>query len=120
MTTTQITNISHLLDLDAYAGDFLTDYDMDAVRADYLAQLNHDIPDGIVVYTNGDVIAEIKLAGVARQLDWRLLADGIDAAPIFERHDVTSRIREVPSATEEPSSFGLGPWLSGPYTVERF
>ena len=86
-TTTQITNIAHLLDLTAYAGDFINDYDMDAVHADFLDQLNRDAFDGITIHANGDVIADVRMAGIARQIDWQSLVDGIDAAPIFESHD---------------------------------
>jgi hypothetical protein len=88
-TTTQITNIAHLLDLTAYAGDFIADYDMDAVHAEYVAALNESAGAGITVHANGDVIAEIDRADVARDIDWKALADGIDAAPIFERHDLS-------------------------------
>lgn len=91
MTTTQITNIAAKLDLTAYAGDFIADYDMDAVHADYVSLLNCDLPDGITLCANGDVIAEVELADQARDIDWHDLTNELDVAPIFERHDRTAR-----------------------------
>mgnify|MGYP001559894208 CR=1 FL=1 len=91
MTTTQITNITHLLDLTAYAGDFIADYDMDAVHTDYVSMLNCDLPVGIDLYANGDVIAQVELADQARDIDWKAFVDDRDAAPIFERHDRTAK-----------------------------
>lgn len=92
-TTTQITNIAHLLDLTAYAGEFIDDYDMDAVHADYVAAINAEIlPESVTVYANGDVIADIETADAAREIDWKTVADDVNAAPIFKRHDITTRI----------------------------
>lgn len=90
MTTTQITNIAHLLDLTAYAGQFIDDYDMDAVHADYVSLLNCDLPDGITLYPNGDVIAQVELADQARAIDWDDLTNERNVAAIFEPHDRTS------------------------------
>ena len=102
-TTTQITNIAHLLDLTDYAGDFVDDYDMDAVHADYLAAINDEMPlDGVTVCANGDVIADLDAADDARELDWKAVADHVGAQPIFERHDVTSRI----TCTYDADGFG--------------
>jgi len=104
MTTTQITNIAELLDLTAYAGDYLDDYDMDAVRVDYVAAINDRILlDGVTVYVNGDVIADVETADDARDIDWKSLADAIDASAIFERHDVASRITKA----YDSDGFGL-------------
>lgn len=89
-TTTQITNISHLLDLTDYAGEFIADYDMDAVHADYVELLNCDLPDGITLYANGDVIADVDLADEARDIDWADLTNRRAVDPIFERHDRTA------------------------------
>lgn len=95
-TTTQITNIAHLLDLTPYAGDFIDDYDMTAVYADYLAAVNEEILlDGVQVLFNGDVIATVDTADDARDIDWKAVTDHVNAAPIFERHDVTDRIRDT-------------------------
>jgi hypothetical protein len=86
MTTTQITNIAQYLDLTAYAGDFVEDYDMDAVHADYVSLINCDLPDGITLCRNGDVIAEVELADQAREIDWSDLTNERNVEPIFERH----------------------------------
>ncbi len=93
-TTTQITNISHLLDgLTDYAGEFIADYDMDAVRADYVSMLNCDLPDGITLYANGDVIADLDSADYAWDIDWDDLMDRRPLDGIFDRHDITNRAR---------------------------
>lgn len=89
MTTTQITNIAHLLDLDDYAGDYIDDYDMDAVRSDFVDQLNWDVIDDITILANGDVVAHIDAADDARAFDWKAFVDSHDPAPHFERHDLT-------------------------------
>lgn len=91
MTTTQITNVAHLLDLTAYAGDFVADYDMDAVRRDYVSMLNCELPDGITLHASGDVYALVELADYARNIDWADLTNERDLAPIFQRHDRTAR-----------------------------
>lgn len=96
MTTTHVTNIAHLLDLTAYAGDFIDDYDMDAVNADYLAAVNDEILlDGVVVCGNGDVIAPVDSADDARSIDWEMVTGHIKVQAIFERHDVTTRINKT-------------------------
>lgn len=98
-TTTQITNIAQQLDLTDYAGEFVDDYDMDAVHADYVSMLDCDLPDGITLCANGDVIADIDLADQARNIDWSDLTSRRPVQEIFDRHDVTNRFRDVPSAT---------------------
>lgn len=100
MTTTQITNIASLLDLTDAAGDFLDDFDMDAVHADYLAEVNLSLPTGIDVLANGDVIADLDRADFAREIDWKELTDNIDTEPIFERCDqTTEHLRLIAKAT---------------------
>lgn len=86
-TTIRITDIAHLLDLTDYAGELLDDYDMDAVRRDFVAELQAAVFDGITITASGEVYAEARMAGVAWSLDWDCLAEGIDPAPIFERHN---------------------------------
>jgi hypothetical protein len=92
-TTTQITNIAHLLDLADYAGDFLADYDMDAIRSDFIDEIQARLPSGVTLLGNGEVIADIDVDDQARELDWDEILEDIDVAPIFERHDLTSRIQ---------------------------
>ena len=89
MPTTQITNIAHKLDLTDYVGEFIDDYDMDAVYCDYVSMLNGDLPDGITLTRNGDVYAEVELADEARDIDWDEFIEDHDVAPIFERHGKT-------------------------------
>jgi hypothetical protein len=92
-TTTQITNIAAKLDLTAYAGDFVADFDMDAVHADYVQLLNDDLAAAgyrsVQILTNGDVIAELDEADKARDIDWDDLTNERVVEDIFERHDVT-------------------------------
>ena len=53
VTTTFIVELSpHQLDLSGYAGDFADDYDMDAVRADFISLINCELPDGISLCAN--------------------------------------------------------------------
>lgn len=87
-TTTQVTNISDKLDLTAFAGDFITEYDIDAVHRDYVSELACKLPEGITLCNNGDVIADVELADDARDLDWDYLASLVPVADIFERNQV--------------------------------
>lgn len=99
-TTTQITNIAHLLDLTDYAGEFIGDYDMDAVHRDYVELLNCDLPDGIDLLANGDVIADLSLADQARDIDWVDFTNERNVESIFDRHDKTAGLlAEVAAAT---------------------
>jgi|GEM_PF-564703 len=87
MTSTPITNIADLFDLSAYAGDFIGDYDMPAVTRAYISAIGDLAPDGVLVFANGDVIAELDVADEARHINWKELADSIDVAPIFRAHE---------------------------------
>lgn len=89
MTTTQITNIAHLLDLNDYAGDFVEDYDMDAIHEDFLDEIQARVPRGVTVFRNGDVIADVDVADEARDITWGDITEDIDVAAIFDRHDKT-------------------------------
>jgi hypothetical protein len=91
-TTTQITNITDKLDLTTYAGDFASDYDMDAVHADYVEALDELLPEGIHLYASGDVIADVDLADQARGIDWDELTEQVDVEAIFKRHDRTAEL----------------------------
>lgn len=97
--TTQITNIAHKLDLTDYAGDFIDDYDMDAVHADYVTELNDLLPDGVTLTRNGDIYAEVDVADEARETDFTELAEQINVAAIFERHDQTAHLLHNVAAT---------------------
>lgn len=108
----QITNIAAKLDLTAYAGDFVDDYDMDAVHADYVSALNCELPVGITLYANGDVIAEVEFADKAREIDWDDLTNRVPADGIFERHDKTAqRFTAILGGQEQAF------WLAGMGTV---
>lgn len=86
-TTTSVTNIRHLLDLRAYANTFADDYDMGAIHAQFLAELNGALPPGIHVTSSGEVFADMDMADAARAIDWAAVVNGIEVALIFERND---------------------------------
>lgn len=88
-TTTYITDISHDLDLTDYAGDFVADYDMDAIHSDWVDEIQARLPQGVTLLGNGQVIAELDVADAAREINWGELLEDIDVAPIFERHEKT-------------------------------
>jgi phage terminase small subunit len=101
-TTTQITNIADKLDLTDYAGDFIGDYDMDAVHAEYVERINRYLPSGVSLANNGEVFADIEVADLAREINWDLFLDEeITADDIFERHDRTARLLPAVAQTTE-------------------
>jgi hypothetical protein len=65
-------------------------FDMDAVHADYMHEINTRVPVGVAVAANGMVFAVVDVAEEAREIDWQAIADDIDVAAIFQRHDVTA------------------------------
>lgn len=88
-TRTLITELPpHELDLVGYAGDFVADFDMDAIRADYLTLINDELPAGISVHANGQVYATLDQADNARDIRWHDFLEQLDVEPIFERHEV--------------------------------
>jgi hypothetical protein len=92
-TTTQITNIANKLDLTDYVGEFIDDYDMDAVHEAWADYLDAQLPDGITLCRNGDVIAELDLADQARDMDWDAFVNEQSYAElirILTRHDRTA------------------------------
>jgi hypothetical protein len=92
MTTTQITDISALLDLTAVYGDHADDFDTDAVQDEYVAALQDaaaEFAPSITVHANGMVFADVAETDAAREIDWDELADGIDLSAIMGRHDIT-------------------------------
>jgi hypothetical protein len=92
-TTTQITNIADRLDISAYAGDFVDDYDMDAVHADFVVRLNENLPDGVFLANNGDVYAEVgDAAEKASEIDWKEFVDETPSEDLFERHDRVAKL----------------------------
>jgi hypothetical protein len=122
-TTTQITNIAHLLDLTDYAGDFLADYDMDAVHEEYLDKINEGLEHGIVVLRNGDVIADVDLADEAREIDWKESLDGLSVDDIFERNTrkvrwITTSVRNDSGAWEVIATEDVD-WLGHPVGLDE-
>lgn len=89
-TTTYITNIADNMDLTDYANEFIDDYDMDAVYSDYWSAVQERLPEGVMLFSGGDVVATLEQADLARDIDWDDLLEDIDVAPFFERHEKTS------------------------------
>ena len=117
-TTTVITNIAHLLDLTGYVGsDFINDYDMDAVHADYVDYLDEQLPQGIRLHANGDVIADLALADEARGINWAEFLGGDNSAEviaILKSHDSTLErevvVRAVPGPGQEQQVISREPY----------
>lgn len=103
-TTTQVDNIPQRLDLTAYAGDYVDDFDMDAVHGDYVTAINDRLPAGVTLADNGMVFADVDVA-YDLELDWDAIAGDVDVAAIFHRHDVSVRAPET--VTREEVALGL-------------
>lgn len=86
MTTTQTGTIDYTVPAE-YFGDYTGDFDMDAINAEVLDELNALLPDGVSVAANGMIFAEIDLADQAREIDFRELLDQIDVATIANAHE---------------------------------
>lgn len=110
-TTTQITTID--LDISPLAGDFASDYDWDAITSNYAEALASACGvEGVTICLNGDVIATVEQADLAREIDWREVAESVDASAILSAHETTrddliSRWaqdhREDPTLTDGPA-----------------
>ena len=86
MTTTQTGTFDYTIPAE-YFGDYAGDFDMDAINAEVLAQLNSLLPEGITLAANGTIFAEVDLADHAREIDFRDLLDQIDVATIANAHE---------------------------------
>lgn len=86
MTTTQTGTFDYTVPAE-YFGDYTGDFDMDAINAEVLDELNALLPDGVSVAANGMIFAEIDLADQAREIDFRDLLDQIDVATIANAHE---------------------------------
>ena len=86
MTTTQTGTFDYTVPAE-YFGDYAGDFDMDAINAEVLDELNALLPDGVTIAANGMIFAEIDLADQAREIDFRDLLDQIDVATIANAHE---------------------------------
>ncbi|MDU4676063.1 MAG: hypothetical protein E6Y34_05025 [Cutibacterium avidum] len=80
--------------LEAYAGDFIDDFDMDAVETDYVAALDAAAatvrPDLDFLWDADEIIADTTADPItgrqATDIDGAI--DGIDMEEIFQRHTI--------------------------------
>lgn len=86
MTTTQTGTFDYTVPAEYY-GDYTGDFDMDAINAEVLDELNALLPDGVTVAANGMIFAEAEAADQAREIDFRDLLDQIDVATIANAHE---------------------------------
>ena len=90
MTTTELNaSIAHLLDVSPWLGDFVGDYDVAAITADYAAALSEAAGQGVQVTVSGVVVVEVDQVEQALGIDWGELAEGVDLVAIAARHEIT-------------------------------
>lgn len=87
----QITDISDLLDLTDWYGDYANDFDQVAVRADYVTALDEAAGPGVWVTDSGLVFADEGQVDRAREIDWAELVDDDELSAIAQRHDISGR-----------------------------
>ena len=85
MTTTQLPSID--IDLNNYVGDFVDDYDMDAVHAGYAAALEALLPEGVYITRYGDVFADVTVLDQLAEIDIDELREQIDIDAILARNE---------------------------------
>ena len=68
-----------------YAGDFASDYDLDAIAADWNTKINEQLPEGVVMANNGQLFydAGFDIASI----DIKDIVEGIDLDAIMQAHD---------------------------------
>ncbi|MGR0318752.1 hypothetical protein [Agromyces sp. ZXT2-3] len=77
--------VSYTLSADVYER-IGADFDPEAVDDAILAELNRNVPRGVVVHRNGKAFAEPEVAEVARGIDWQHLLAQIDVEQILADH----------------------------------
>jgi hypothetical protein len=102
-TTTEIADIADMLYLGDYVGEFVDDYDMDAVHRDLIDAIQARLPQEATVISSGMVYAECDMdrnlagdwSGVPRNewdgIDWAAIIRSVDIDTILERHDRTAQ-----------------------------
>lgn len=69
-------------------GDHADDYDTEAINAGVLAAINDQLPPGVTLHTNGDLIATLEALDAARDLDLAAIRDeDVDLDTIAQRHE---------------------------------
>ena len=90
MTSTEVANVSDLLDLSIWFGAYAGHFDVEAVTVEYVAALNELAGEGIAVTRSGVVFADLDMVDRARGIDWQALADLVDLESIASRHSAAA------------------------------
>lgn len=84
--------------LEASAGDFIDDFDLDAIEHDYIAALDEaagEVRDDLVfLWDANEIIADVDAAPItddqAEAIKWGWALVNVDIWEIFQRHDRTN------------------------------
>lgn len=72
-----------------YYGDYVDDYNHNAIRTDYQQAVQAALPEGVYLMANGMVFAEEDAVDAAYGIDWSEIAESVDIDEIIQRHDRT-------------------------------
>lgn len=86
--TTQVApnRYDDVLNLDDWFGLHFDEYDIEAVRQEVLELANERLPEGITLFINGDVIADLAVLDQLDDIEWHELATPEELPAIAERH----------------------------------
>jgi hypothetical protein len=90
MTTTTEIRIPDLTIEPAYFGEFIDDFDVHAIQAEWLAALQDAarlIAPSVTIHNPTYATAAMEDAEAAYQIDWDELRDGIDFDAIAQAHE---------------------------------
>ena len=115
MATTQVGQIEYQVPCEFY-GDFVEDFDTEAVNAALLARLNEQMPKGVGVAANGMVFAEFPLTVSSEEIVAAIAVamEDIDVNEIIAAHELPPRT-DVADVIEEALAAYLDSllWSSG-------
>lgn len=84
-TTTQLReNHFELLAIDDWFGDYVQDYDVEAIRWDLMNLINERLPEGFTLFLTGEVIANVDALDV--EVDWGSLTTEDDLIALADKH----------------------------------
>ena len=81
----QVAVLDYTVSADVYA-EYGADFDPEAVNDAVRAQINIQLPPGIVVERNGMVMATAESAEEAARMDWDAVLAAVDLAQILATH----------------------------------
>ena len=90
MTTTEITNISDMLDLGDLFGEYAADFDVEAITDNLLKMMRiaaREFAPSVTIARNGLVFADVDDADAARAINWAELAETANAGSWVESFD---------------------------------